>query len=359
MVASVFETAQSKYQIIFSTILLTMIAMCGLYSISPPEYYKRTMPRTVTAPAHAPDVDSSLLKGSLNRLGYTLADLPDRNHLWTHNIRLCVMFNQNGVEPNAKVTNLLTSYYFPFFRKITLIFGGQTSDTSSWIPNYVQVLSCESYLGWYQHKCIRKCIQEHDNKTEGFLYIADDMFINITKMATYPKNKIWYQHMMKKNFSLVVNPGAAGWDWMWWGIDGNNVKFNKTIQSFPNKWKALLKKYHGFPDDFSVAAISDIIFIPAVAVPRILPVLEHIIGQGNLFCEIATPLAVNVASHDFVKMEYGYLWNDRSPAAIERMSKTNPFVHPVKLGIAVYAKLWVSLMEQLNQTVMENQVKHI
>ena len=145
------------------------------------ECYKRTMPRTVQAPVPALDVDSSLLRGSLNRLGYTLADFPDRNYLWTHNIHLCVMFNQNGVEPNEKVTNLLISYYFPFFRKITLIFGGQTSDTSSCIPNYVQVLSCESYLGWYQHKCIRKCIQQYDSKTKELISISYEIFIKTSK----------------------------------------------------------------------------------------------------------------------------------------------------------------------------------
>ena len=151
-----------------------------------------------------------------------------------------------------------------------------------------------------------------------------------------------------------------GWDWPRWGKNGNSLKFNKTIQSLPNKWKQILEKHHGFPDNFNVTAISDIVFIPRVMVPKILPVLDHIILQGDLFCEIATALAVNVASHDVVKMEYGYLWNDRSPAAIERMSKTNPFVHPVKLGIATYAELWVSLMERrLNQIIMENKAKII
>ena len=75
MVSSVLKKAPRKFLIIFLTTLLTVVVMCGLYSILPMEYYKRTMPRTVAAPAPAPDVDSSLLKESLNRLGYTLTSL--------------------------------------------------------------------------------------------------------------------------------------------------------------------------------------------------------------------------------------------------------------------------------------------
>ena len=92
--------------------------------------------------------------------------------------------------------------------------------------------------------------------------------------------------------------------------------------------------------------------------PKIIPVLDHIIGQGDLFCEIATPLAVNVASPDFVKMQGGYLWNNRSVAMIERVAMTAHFVHPVKLGISVHEALWVRFMEQqLNLTITENKLK--
>ena len=107
-----------------------------------------------------------------------------------------------------------------------------------------------------------------------------------------------------------------------------------------------------------MTAPSDIIYIPQGEVPKIVPVLDHIIGQGDLFCEIATLLAVNVASHDFVKMQLGYLWKDRSVAKIIHVSTTAHFVHPVKLGIAEHSALWVSYMEQqLNLTVTENKVK--
>ena len=354
MLSSLFMKMQAKYKLIFLTTLLTALTLCGFYSLSPPVCSKRTMPRTVADPAPAPDYDSSLLRRSLYRLGYTLDDLPLRNSLWTNNIHLCVMFNLKSIKPNEKVLNLLISFYFPFFRHISLIFDGQPNYNSEWIPGFVNVLSCDSYFGWYQHKCIRKCIQQNESQTEGFLYIAEDMFINITKMADLPKDKIWFLQNNKRSFSWVLNPGAKGWDWPRWGKNGNSLKFNKTIQSMPSKWKQILENHHGFPDYFNVTAISDIVFIPQVAVPKILPVLDHIILQGDLFCEIATALAVNVASHDVVKMEYGYLWRgERSVAGIERKSTSAHFVHPMKLGIRKHAELWLKYMEQqLNFTLL-------
>lgn len=336
--------------------MLTAI-VCGLYSLSTLVCSKCTKPHAVAAPAAgapapATDYDTSQLRGSLNRLGYTLADLPPRNFLWTHNIQLCVMFNLNAIKPNKKVIDLLIAYYFPFFKHIFLIFDGPPKNDLPLIPSFVKVLSCESYIGWYQHKCIQKCIHQNESNTEGFLYLADDMFINISKMADLQKDKIWFLQNNKKSFSWILNPGSKGWDW-WWGKDGNSLKLNKTIKSLPTKWIQILEKHHGFPDNFDVIATSDIIFIPSVAVPKILPVLDHIIGQGDMFCEIATALAVNIASQDVVEMKSGYLWTDRSIAAIERLSIIAHFVHPIKLGMAKHAELWVKYMEQqLNLTLL-------
>ena len=58
-------------------------------------------------------------------------------------------------------------------------------------------------------------------------------------------------------------------------------------------------------------------------------------------------------SQDVVKMENGYLWGgDRSVAGIERKSTVAHFVHPLKLGRAKHAELWLKYMEkQLNWTV--------
>ena len=348
---------QSRYTIVLLTTLMTILLVYKIYWISTVQSYDSSL--LVPDAIWRPEYNSTMVRDSLKRMGFTLADLPRRKYLWTQNIQLCIMFNLNSVNLNEQVINFLISYYFPFFQKISLIFDGTPTYNLSWIPSFVKVIECDSHLGWFQHKCIKKCIQQNISNIEGYMYIADDMFINITKMAKLPRSKIWFLQNDRKSFSWIKNPGLKGWDWPWWGWDGNSVKFEKTIKSLPLKWITILKKYHGFPNNFNVTAISDIIFIPQIYVSKIIPVLNHIIREGNLFCEIATPLAVNLASQDVVKMEYGFLWADRSIAAVERISTKAHFVHPMKLGMVEYAGLWVRYMEQqLKFTVLRHNVKY-
>lgn len=323
------------------------------------------------------DFNSSLVRDSLRRLGHGLQDFPGRGRLWTGAVRLCVMFNLNNVGPSERVINLLISYYFPFFKHISLVFDGHPNYNFSSVPSFVDILFCDSHLGFYQHKCIRQCIQQTNSDTEGYLYISDDMFINITKMTALPKTEIWFLENQRRSMSWIQNlhgdnrsrhlgphkqppacketvcPGGA--DWVWWAPPYNNsIKLKHTIESFPTEWQNRLKKHHGFPDNFSVVAFSDIIYIPARILPELCPVLDHIIvHQPELFSEVATSLAVNVASAGFVRLESGYIWNDRTSAEIERMARTAHFVHAIKLGQAGQAEMWVRFMEQqLHQAVL-------
>ena len=135
--------------------------------------------------------NSSLVERSLNKKGYSISDLPPKPALWTDKIYLCINFNLNNVNPGKQVTETLLSYYLPFFKNITLIFNGDNWSRPDYVPEFVDVISCDSHRGWYQHKCIRSCIQRGSEETKGFLYIADDMFINLTKMAELPTTKLW------------------------------------------------------------------------------------------------------------------------------------------------------------------------
>ena len=319
------------------------------------------------------DFNCTPLRESLGRLGHGLEDLPHRSKLWTASVRLCVMFNLNSVGPSEAVINLLIAYYFPFFKHISLIFDGHPNYNFSSVPSFVDVLFCDSHLGFYQHKCIRQCIQQTNSETEGYLYISDDMFINITKMAELPKSEIWFLENLKRSMSWILNPPGGSWDWVWWAPPHNNsIKLKDTIDSFPTEWQDRLKRHHGFPDNFSVVMQSDIIFIPKRILPELLPVLEHIIvHQPELFCEVATALAVNVATAGFVRLDpSGYLWGERpavgpqedrekAVAAIEEKAMSAHFVHAIKLGYPGQADMWVSFMEQqLHHTVLgKNNLK--
>ena len=68
--------------------------------------------------------DSSVVEQSLNKKGYSISDIPPKSSLWTDKVHLCINFNFNKIKPSKVLTETLVSYYFPFFRNITLIFDG-------------------------------------------------------------------------------------------------------------------------------------------------------------------------------------------------------------------------------------------
>ena len=342
-------------------ILVTALLTCNFIINFPYFGVREPLPQKTIEPQPEPrdvwpaDYNSSLVEESLRKIGFRKGDFPQRSSMWTENVQLCIMFNLANVQPEEKAINMLISYYYPFFEDILLIFDGHPNYAFSSVPSFVDVLFCNSHMGWYQHKCIRKCIQQGTVNTRGHLYISDDMFINITKMEELPVSKVWFLRSAYIPFSLIQDPGPQGWGWMWWGPPYSNAqKMKDIIDNFPKNWLTTLKKHAGFPDNFSAIATSDIIYIPQEVVPQIIPVFDHIINREALFCEIATLLAVNVAAPNFIKLELGYLWGDRSTAQIERFSTVAHFVHPVKPSIPEHAALWIKYMEmQLNLTMQK------
>ena len=301
---------------------------------------------------------SSLVEQSLNKKGYSISDLPPKSALWTDKIHLCINLNLNGIKPSKAVIETQVSYYFPFFKNITLIFNGDNWSRPDYVPEFVDVISCDSHLGWYQHKCIRSCIQRGSKETEGFLYIADDMFINLTKMAELPTTKLWtVVESAVCSYSMIQTPGRKGCNWPWWGRPTYGAKnLDIVIKSLPAKWKEQLVETAGFPDHFIARSVSDIIYIPQALVTNMTHVLDHIINTTELFCEIATNLAVDIVAPDRTTFVYGYLWDDRSVAAIKKMATTAHFVHPIKLGIREQRDIWIQYMDKQLSNVIDMNI---
>ena len=287
-----------------------------------------------------------------SQMGYNLSDLPDQSEPWTENVELCIMFNLNGVGINREVIELLIEYYHPFFSHLTLLFNGDPARTKrpKYLPSYVNVLGCDSHIGWYQHKCIRTCIQQGTTETKGFLYIPDDMFINVSKMAELPTSKIWFVAPRITKYPEVLDYAhnvKTSTSWLWWAAPADAaVHLETEINNLPPEWKDQLTKTAGFPDQFKVVATSDTIYIPQTMAPKMVQVLTHIIDTAPLFCEVATNLAVSIVAPDRVHLENGYLWGDRGIEGIKRAAQRAHFVHPIKLGIKHYRDLWIQYMEK-------------
>ncbi len=290
---------------------------------------------------------------SLNKKGYSISGLPPKPAFWTNKVHLCINFN---LKPSKVVIETLVSYYFTFFKNITLIFDGYNS-RPDFVPEFVDFITCDSPKGWYQHKCIRSCIQRGSEETKGFLYIADDMFINLTKMAELPTTKLWNIGSLVCSYSSIQTPGHKGCEWYWWDLTIGAKNLDIAINSLPAKWKEQLVKTAGFPDNFSAFSNSDITYIPQALVTDMTHVLDHIINTTELFCEIATNLAVNIVAPNRSTLVSGHLWKDRSIAAIKQRATTAHFVHPVKLGVQGHRDLWIQYMEKQLSNINETTIK--
>ena len=135
------------------------------------------------------------------------------------------------------------------------------------------------------------------DSVEGFLYIADDMFINITKMAQLDRTKLWTSSMHTYNYYELMKKSKAELHkiWWWFGFPRYVEDYlHKTIKSLPEEWMEALKTNAGF---YEAICTSDIYYISASIAPRMITVISFIVNTTDLFSEVASPLAVGIITH--------------------------------------------------------------
>ena len=272
----------------------------------------------------------------LKGVGYSFPKLPDRSTLWTKNIQLCIMYNH---VPGEYFVRELMAYYLRFFDEIMLLFDGEWPEKPSFIPEYVNFSECRSSHGYFQHKCLHTCLTNGARNVEGYLFVADDIFVNLSRMSTLPRSKLWFVDMDVYNYTNK----AAFTHWRW------PQYFKKTqlvVDNLPPEWKEVLVKFVGFPKRFHGSSLSDIIYVPQPMASHMVEVLSYIIKTTDLFCEIAIPLAVDIVDPQYVHMVRGYVTaqNRKNRTLITSTAAKAPFVHPLKLAIRPTADIWRDFM---------------
>ena len=307
-------------------------------------------------PPEAQDVDWI---SDFRKRGYVFNILPNKTKLWTRDVHLCVMFNLNNMKPDEQAMNLLLAYYLPFFNHITILFDGVWEDKPNFLPDYVNFIGCESYLGWYQHRCVKSCLTQAPSKDTASLYIADDMFINLSKMANLPPSNLWYIRRNSANFTAMLQRDKQQIHnkWIWFGPPHyNEMKLKAVIDGLPQEWKKRLVENAGYPDNYLLGANFDIIYVPSAIASELEAILTHIIHQANLFCEVAGPLSVGILrpKTEVIEMNKGFLWaKGRTLSNMRALASTAHFIHPVKLRKKEHADLWRGLMESQLHMALE------
>ena len=274
----------------------------------------------------------------LKGVGYSFPKLPDKSRLWTKNIQLCIMYNY---VPGEYYVRELMAYYLRFFDNIMLLFDGKWPEKPSFIPEYVNFSECRSDRGQFQHVCLRTCLTNGGRNVEGYLFVADDVFVNLSRMSTLPRSKLWYFDM-KWVYDYTNKDAFTGW--VWWPQFSKKTRL--VVDNLPAEWKEVLVKYTGFPKQFHGHSLSDILYVPQPLALHMVEVLSYIINTTNLFCEIAIPLAVDIVEPQYVHMVWGYMQerNRTNRALITSTAAKAHFVHPLKLGVRPTADIWRDFM---------------
>ena len=95
-----------------------------------------------------------------------------------------------------------------FFSSIALLLDGEwPREAVDDIPSDVRAISVDTDKGWYQQRALLKCLQNENSYVNSYLYIPDDMFINISMLSTlllkviYPCTHIFI--VLEPNKTLV------------------------------------------------------------------------------------------------------------------------------------------------------------
>ena len=273
-----------------------------------------------------------------------------QSFMWTKKVQLCIMFNLNNISPKKEVIDLLLSYYSIFFNHVMLLFDGDWYEKPSYIPENVAFSGCRSHNGWFQQHCLSICLNEtweNGDKPEGYLYIADDMFINLTKMSMLPLSKVWYLNMRTINYTAR----ASLKKWHWKEV---MKPLETVVNNLPAKWKQVLVKYVGFPNHMHASGTADLVYVPHSLAENMTDVLNYVIKTASLMSEVAFPLAIDIiAPTDQAHFIQGYLWAaERTLENIKKTAKTAHFVHPLKLSSKNHIDLWKSFMEEVKAAAL-------
>eukprot|EP00731_Ephydatia_muelleri_P036127 Em0203g2a len=274
----------------------------------------------------------------LKLVGYEFPKLPNKATLWTKNVHLCIMFNWGSTEYR---TRQLLSYYMRFFNAITLFLEGKHVNRN-YIPSHIQVFHVQTGNGFFQQRCIEKCINQIAPNTVSHLYIADDMFINITKMSQLSLSKIWFIPVSVYKFGDT----STFHDWPWWDYShGGQTQYNRfvaLINGLPQEWKQVLIDKMGFPNRIHGNAVADIVHIPSAYAVQVSRVLNYINSVTEMFCEIAVPLAVTIAQPiGREEIGDGYVWDRRTDTdVIQNILGTGFYLHPLKTSTKFGADMW-------------------
>ena len=291
----------------------------------------------------------------LSAMGYVFPVMHN-NQRWRkedwRNIRLCVQFNTNFplLEENVNSTlKLLHSRYTQYFDRIS--YTGPIP-RPYYISKDIEYIQCNgSETGYFQQKCIVAHLESFPSE-EGYLYIADDAFIDFSRLSKMPLNKIWIEEGQRYNIKNAEEFNGNDWGWWYWKYGYKSLidHWEKLPQSMKDK----VAEATGSADIIRSHALADFVYIPQVSRKKFIEATKALTYEDPpLFCEIALPIIADIAGGpNVIPLEECLLWEEQRTTSNLRdyaVSGKCDVVHSFKLTNNEQRLLWMEQMRALEE----------
>ncbi|XP_067670219.1 uncharacterized protein [Haliotis asinina] len=274
---------------------------------------------------------ASYCNNNTNR-SFSMLELKGLNQIHTYpNLLLIVVFNF----PHYANLAILETMYRSHFPHI--MYCGTNKDKfqnySEPLHKHLTFLEIDIGNGWFAQNCLIQAMKMQ-YAVDGYLYIGDDVLLNVWNIHTLPLDKLWLV-----NSSVFQPSEKTNWVWL-----GNPKVGLKTYQTAITALKVVdVHKYNAFKqmtwknskkNDSIFYGPSDIAYVPASYKDEVQYYMEHF-SKFNLFVEIIFHTVFGAVEEwvNMVKLPGTYLWYDGKRDHFEKYyKKHNVFLHPVKVS---------------------------
>lgn len=265
-------------------------------------------------------------------------------------IRLCIQFNtENAVK--EETMRLLHRVYSNFFSKIS--YSGPIPKPD-FLGNDTQYIHCtNAQNGEFQHHCLLAHLQTYPD-ADGYLYVADDAFIDLSRLSKLPRDKVWYLHgtdmdiRKPRTFDVKI--------WPIWPLPEGYHALKHYVENLPEAWKERLQAVNGDKNIVRTIELADVIYIPEQLRSKYASAIRYFSGEPQVNHEVITAVIRDlVVGNDYVPLIPACLWAEQNN--FEEQSRCGvsgdfDFVHPLKLSDPKVADLWSSLMDDVGTSMI-------
>ena len=264
-------------------------------------------------------------------------------------IRLCIHFNTEAAI-KEKTVQILHREYSKYFDKIS--FSGPVPKPV-FLSDDVQYLHCDIPHVQLQQKCLVAHLETYPD-ADGYLYTADDAFLDLSRLAKMPHDKVWTIHGTAKD----VRQASSFDDKVWplWSRPESYQALKHYVENLPDGWKDHLKELNGDEHIVHTLGLADVIYVPEGQRSNYIEVAKYFCGQPYIDHEVVTPVIRDLAvGNDYVPFIHGCLWWPDYNFQIQNeqgKSGEHDFMHPLKLSDPSQAALWSQLMDDVETSMV-------